>query len=98
LLWGARNVLEDAAARIDRGRANGTAGGLLAARVRGVVADTAERMLLLVGDALGPAPQTFDEEHARRVVDLTVSLRQHHAARNDARAGAVVLANEHGWS
>ena len=87
LLWAGRAVLEDAAARIDRGEAQGAEGALLAARVRGVVAETAERVLALVGHALGPAPLTFDEAHARRVADLTVYLRQHHAARDDARAG-----------
>lgn len=92
LLWSARGVLEGAAARIDRGAAVGADGALLAARVRGVVADAAERVLVLVGHALGPAPLTFDEQHARRVADLTVYLRQHHAARDDAAAGRAVLA------
>ena len=92
LLWSARSVLEGAADRIDQGRAVGADGALLAARVRGVVADAAERVLVLVGHALGPAPLAFDEEHARRVADLTVYLRQHHAARDDAAAGRAVLA------
>jgi hypothetical protein len=94
LLWSARSVLEGAADRIDRERAVGADGALLAARVRGVVADVAERVLVLVGHALGPAPLAFDEEHARRVADLTVYLRQHHAARDDAAAGRAVLADE----
>jgi alkylation response protein AidB-like acyl-CoA dehydrogenase len=92
LLWAARCALEDGARRIDGGQAVGEDGALLAARVRGVVADSAERILVLVGHALGPAPLTFDEEHARRVADLTVYLRQHHAARDDASAGRSVLA------
>ncbi len=98
LLWAARSVLEGAAARVDRGQASGIAGALLADRVRGVVADAAERIVVLVGHALGPAPLTFDEEHARRVADLTVYLRQHHAARDDARAGTGVLATGEGWA
>lgn len=91
LLWAARGVLEGAASLIDLGRASGVAGALLADRVRGVVADAAERIVVLVGHALGPAPLTFDEEHARRVADLTVYLRQHHAARDDAREGTALL-------
>lgn len=98
LLWAARAVLADAAERIDRGEAAGATGALLADRVRGVVAGTAERLLALVGQSLGPAPLTFDEEHARRVADLTVYLRQHHAGRDDARAGAAVLAAAEGWA
>ncbi|MGT2425013.1 acyl-CoA dehydrogenase [Amnibacterium kyonggiense] len=98
LLWSARATLADAAARIDGGGATGAAGGLLADRVRGAVADAAERILVLVGHALGPAPLTFDEEHARRVADLTVYLRQHHAARDDARAATALLAGERSWT
>ena len=91
LLHAARCALEDAVRRIDGGQAEGASGALLALRVRGVVADSAERILALVGRALGPAPLTFDEQHARRVADLTVYLRQHHASRDDARAGRAVL-------
>lgn len=98
LLWAARCVLVDAAGSIDRGEAAGPTGALLADRVRGVVATTAERILALVGQSLGPAPLTFDEEHARRVADLTVYLRQHHAGRDDARAGAAVLATGEAWA
>lgn len=98
LLWAARSVLADAAACIDSGAAAGREGALLADRARGVVADAAERILVLVGRSLGPAPLTFDEDHARRVADLTVYLRQHHAGRDDARAGSAVLATDEGWA
>jgi alkylation response protein AidB-like acyl-CoA dehydrogenase len=98
LVWSARCALADAAARIDRGEAAGAAGALLADRVRGIVASSAERVLALVGQSLGPAPLTFDEEHARRVADLTVYLRQHHAGRDDAHAAAAVLATGEAWS
>jgi hypothetical protein len=98
LIWSARAVLADAANRIDDGLAVGVDGALLADRVRGVVADAAERILVLVGHALGPAPLTFDEEHARRVADLTVYLRQHHAARDDVRAGSALLRTNEGWA
>ena len=34
---------------------------------------------------------TFDEEHARRVADLTVYVRQHHGDRDLARTGALLV-------
>lgn len=84
-------ALRDAAGAIAAGRADGPAGVLLAARVRAVVADAAEEVLRVVGHGLGPAPLTQVEEHARRVADLTVYLRQHHAERDLAALGALVL-------
>lgn len=97
LLHGARLALAAAARRVDDGDAVGPAGALLAARVRGVVATAAERVLILAGHALGPAPLTLDGEHARRVADLTVYLRQHHAERDDARLGAAVREDAPAW-
>ena len=96
LLWAARCALSDAATRIDAGGAEGPGSALLAARVRGAVAEAAERVTTLVGHALGPAPLVFDEQHARRVADLTVYVRQHHAARDDAAAGRALLAGADG--
>ena len=83
-------ALRDAASVIGD-PARGTDATLLAARVRAVVADAAEQVLTVVGHALGPAPLTHDEEHARRVADLTVYLRQHHAERDLARLGQLCL-------
>ena len=60
-------------------------------RVRQVVADTAHEVLDRVGRALGPGPLTTEEEHARRVADLEVYLRQHHGERDQARLGSTVL-------
>ena len=91
LLFGAETSLRRAADVIDAGRAAGTAGAVLAARVRAVVAAAAETCLSVVGHALGPAPLTADEEHARRVADLTVYVRQHHAERDLAALGSLVL-------
>ncbi|HTZ25009.1 MAG TPA: acyl-CoA dehydrogenase [Streptosporangiaceae bacterium] len=91
-LHGSESVLADAAALIDDGKAGGAAGAELGLRVRAVVADAAERTLLQVGHALGPAPLAFDEEHARRVADLELYLRQHHAERDLARLGEATLA------
>ncbi|GAA1111196.1 acyl-CoA dehydrogenase family protein [Arthrobacter flavus] len=86
-LYAAREALAAAATDIDAGRASGAVGALLAARVRGVVADAAEAILRIVGHGLGPAPLALEEDHARRVADLQVYLRQHHAERDAAALG-----------
>lgn len=90
-LYAAACVLADAAEAIDAGAAVGAEGELLAARVRAVCARAAEDVLALVGRALGPGPLAFEEEHARRVADLTVYVRQHHAERDLARLGQLSL-------
>lgn len=86
-LHAAELSLTDAARRIDAGRAGGGTGETLALRVRSVVAAAVERTLEQVGHALGPAPLAFDEIHARRVADLGVYVRQHHAERDLAALG-----------
>lgn len=85
-------VLASAAAAIDAGAADGTAGAILALRVRAVVAGAVERTIRQVGHALGPAPLAFDDDHARRVADLELYVRQHHAERDLAVLGSAVLA------
>lgn len=87
-------ALFDAAAAIDRGEAVGDAGALLAARVRGLVARTVDEVLGRVGHALGPAPLALDARHSRRVADLGLYVRQHHAERDDAALGGRLLAGE----
>jgi alkylation response protein AidB-like acyl-CoA dehydrogenase len=84
-------TLADAARAVDAGRAAGPAGALLAQRVRAVVAAEAERVIRQVGHALGPGPLAFDPEHAARVADLELYLRQHHAERDLAALGTSVL-------
>lgn len=84
-------ALRDAAERIDHGDAEKAHGQLLAARVRASAAMTAELVLAEVGRALGPAPLTSDEEHARRVADLMVYVRQHHGERDLARLGSQLV-------
>jgi hypothetical protein len=83
-------VLASAARDLDAGRASGPAGDIAGLRARAVVAETVERVIRQVGHALGPAPLAFDEEHARRVADLELYVRQHHAERDLARLGAAV--------
>ena len=97
-LHAAEAVLAGAAAQIDAGQAEGNAGQVLDLRVRATVADAVERTIRQVGHALGPAPLAFDEEHARRVADLELYVRQHHAERDLARLGAAVLAAQSGRS
>ena len=79
--WTAQLAL-DHAARVFDGGATGAGATLLAERTRAVVAEAAEVVLREVGHALGPAPLAFDEVHARRVSDLTLYVRQHHAERD----------------
>ncbi|WP_020144366.1 acyl-CoA dehydrogenase family protein [Terracoccus sp. 273MFTsu3.1] len=90
-LWAARACLDDAAARVDDGRATGEDGGLLALRVRHVVARAAESVVERVGHATGPAPLALDDDHAARVADLQLYLRQEHAERDEAALGRQVL-------
>ncbi|WP_426564953.1 acyl-CoA dehydrogenase family protein [Angustibacter sp. McL0619] len=93
----ARLALRHAAGVVDGGAAQGAAGDLLALRTRSVVAQSAELVLERTGHATGPAPLTRDENHARRVADLTVYLRQHHAERDVAALGAALLAGGTSW-
>jgi len=86
-----RRALADAATLIDSGQAAGTAGSILAKRARATVARAAELVVERSGHALGPAPLALDEHHAKRVADLTVYLRQHHAERDDAALGAKLI-------
>ena len=91
-LHGSQAVLAQAAALIDAGQAAGRAGETLALQVRAVAAGAAETVLRQTGHALGPAPLAFDEDHARRVADLELYVRQHHAERDLAALGRALLA------
>ncbi|HEX9065414.1 MAG TPA: acyl-CoA dehydrogenase, partial [Streptosporangiaceae bacterium] len=86
-VWASAATLVQAAGLIDAGRAQGAAGALLGLRVRAVAAAAAERAIRQAGHALGPAPLAFDEDHARRMADLEIYVRQHHAERDLARLG-----------
>lgn len=97
-LHAARCTLGASAAEIDAGLATGRAGRLLAHRVRGQVARCVDEVLARVGHGLGPGPLTGEEEHARRVADLQVYVRQQHAERDDRAAGALLHATgEQPW-
>jgi alkylation response protein AidB-like acyl-CoA dehydrogenase len=92
LLQSARRGLAEAASLVDAGQATGTLGTLTAKRVRATVARVSEEVLGRVGHALGPAPLAKDAAHAKRVADLQLYLRQHHAERDDASLGEALLA------
>ena len=87
----ARAVLVDAAYVVDGPSVSPVGAQRLALRVRQVVADAVEEVLTRAGHALGPGPLALEEEHARRVVDLGLYVRQHHAERDAAALGATVL-------
>ncbi|WP_209562124.1 acyl-CoA dehydrogenase [Frigoribacterium sp. PvP032] len=89
-LGDARRALEEAAVAVDSGRAVGQEARLLAKRTRATVAYAAEDVLAAVGGALGPAPLASDPEHAKRVADLELYLRQRHALKDDASLGGAV--------
>ncbi|WP_460936754.1 acyl-CoA dehydrogenase [Phycicoccus ginsengisoli] len=93
-LHAARAVLHEAARSVDSGAATGATGALLAARVRGVVVDAVEQVLAHGAHALGPGPLTADAAHAARVADLQVYVRQHHAERDQAVLGGLLLGED----
>lgn len=96
-LSAARAVLVAGAEEIDTHRADGPAGAVMAGRVRRVVAGAAEEVLTRVGHALGPAPLAQNDDHARRVADLQIYLRQDHAERDEAALGRSLLPGELPW-
>ncbi|HET9893840.1 MAG TPA: acyl-CoA dehydrogenase [Streptosporangiaceae bacterium] len=90
-LRAATSALDDAAAEIDDDPLDRKAAGrALSLRVRALVEATATQVMERVGRALGAGPLCHDEAHARRVADLTVYLRQHHAERALAELGGLV--------
>jgi hypothetical protein len=90
-LHAASALLQRAASAVDAGLADGAAGVAMALRVRRVVAVTAEDVLARAGHALGPAPLALEDEHAARVADLQLYVRQEHAERDAAALGRQVL-------
>ena len=94
----AKAALDDSAADIDSDPLDHKSGGrALALRVRALVEATATEVMNRVGRALGAGPLCHDEAHGRRVADLTVYLRQHHAERSLAELGALVAESGACW-
>lgn len=96
-LDGLTHYLARTAGRIDAGELSGDGAWSEALRVRGSVAAAVERIQVLVSQDLGPAPLAFDESYAKRMADLSLYIRQHHAMRDDAALGALTLKGDHQW-
>ena len=94
----ARDALARAAAEIDADPADQEHGGWRRAlRVRALVEATATEVMARVGRALGAGPLCHDQAHGRRVADLTVYLRQHHAEKDLAELGALAAEAGASW-
>jgi alkylation response protein AidB-like acyl-CoA dehydrogenase len=94
----ASTVLNVAAADIDGDPLDRQqVGRLRALRVRALIEATATEVMAHVGRALGAGPLCHNELHGRRVADLTVYLRQHHAERNLAELGTLVAESLPAW-
>jgi alkylation response protein AidB-like acyl-CoA dehydrogenase len=66
-------------------------------RVRALAEATATEVMNRVGRALGAGPLCLDDAHSRRVADLTVYVRQHHAERNLAELGVLMARHGSQW-
>lgn len=60
---------------------------LMARRTRAVIETAVEEAIARTGRALRPAPLCRDAQHAKRVADLTMYVRQSHAERDLERLG-----------
>lgn len=90
-LAAARSALAEAARLVDARSVTGPDAALLGTRVRHVVASTVETVDRHVAHALGPGPLSQEPEHAARVADLALYVRQHHAERDAAGLGRMLL-------
>src|SRR5271166_6181853 len=93
----AKTVLDVAAGQIDADPDDRQDGGRRALRVRAFVEAVSTEVMQRVGRALGAGPLCHDEAHSRRVADLTVYVRQHHAERNLAELGTLVADSGTSW-
>jgi alkylation response protein AidB-like acyl-CoA dehydrogenase len=79
-------ILTSAAEFVDAEPASGRT-ELMARRVRAVAETAVDEAIVRTGRALGPAPLALNADHARRVADLTMYVRQSHAERDLAALG-----------
>lgn len=81
-------LLDAAAAEIDADPRDELGGAAVRSKqVRATAERTCGDVIDRVGRALGAGPLAHDAQHARRVADLTVYVRQHHAERDYATLG-----------
>jgi alkylation response protein AidB-like acyl-CoA dehydrogenase len=104
LLQDARRALAEAADLVDGGAADSAAVAasdpdlrILAKRVRATVVAACEEILGRAGHALGPAPLALDERYAKRVADLQLYIRQHHAERDLESLGRALAEGPAPW-
>ncbi|NWL11285.1 hypothetical protein DM793_08235 [Paenarthrobacter nitroguajacolicus] len=102
IITSATGYLAVAAERIDAGELEGSdpdgpSAWSEALRVRGTVAAAVERAQMLVSQNLGPGPLAFNETYGKRMADLSLYIRQHHAMRDDAQLGALALKGDRWW-
>lgn len=95
-LWAGRSVFQAAAAIADSTGAPAAEGegqaAIVAGRVRATAVCTVETVNSVAAHGMGPEPLAFEPEHAQRVADLELYLRQDHAERSVAAHGAMILA------
>ncbi len=70
---------------------------LTAKRVRATVARASDEIIDRAHRALGPAPLALDSAHAKRVADLQLYVRQHHAERDQASLGSALAGGPAPW-
>jgi alkylation response protein AidB-like acyl-CoA dehydrogenase len=97
ILTSLTGYLARTAARIDAGDLSGSGAWSEALRVRGAVAAAVERIQTIVAQNLGPGPLAFNEQYGKRMADLALYIRQHHAMRDDAQLGALTLKGDRSW-
>lgn len=83
--------LAEAARAVDAGDGELQARRALAESVRAGVAAGVDEVVARVDRALGPGPLALDGPHATRVDDLRTFVRQHHAEKDLAALGALVV-------
>jgi alkylation response protein AidB-like acyl-CoA dehydrogenase len=84
----AQLMLDAVARRADHDQPDAADVERLALVVRDRVSTVVDIVIERVGRALGPGPLAFDQDHAARVADLQVFVRQHHAERDQERLGS----------
>jgi alkylation response protein AidB-like acyl-CoA dehydrogenase len=91
-LWSGQRALQAAAEIADADAVNVTHHApFIAARVRASIVRTAETVLSAAAHGMGPEPLAFEPDHAHRVADLELYLRQDHAERSIAAHGQALF-------